>query len=202
MTLSYPKHLLALMARLQKLPGVGRKTAERFAFHLLTWDTDDLHTFGTLIDTLPDKVGHCDECGSLVNERLACPFCRGVGRNRNALCVIASPRDVYAVEATGMFSGLYHVLGALLSPLEGNSPEEVDIPALLRRVDSLRIKEIIVALDSTLEGDATALLIKEALKDRPVGISKPALGLPLGSSLDFVDEGTLSQALSGRQPFR
>ena len=114
------------------------------------------------------------------------------------MCMIATPRDVYAIEETGNFRGLYHVLGALLSPLDGKTPDCLNLPLIDRRIQQLEVKEVILALDSTLEGDATSLYLKEHLQKTGAVVTRLALGLPLGSSLDFVDEGTLSQALSGR----
>jgi recombination protein RecR len=117
------------------------------------------------------------------------------------MCIIASPRDVYAIEETGDYHGMYHVLGTLLSPLDGKTPESLNLPLLMKRLEQFNTQEVILALDSTLEGDATSLYLKDLLVKQGVIVSRLALGMPLGSSLDFVDEGTLSQAFSGRQKF-
>lgn len=194
----YPKQLLSLIAQLQKLPGVGKKTAERFAFQLLEWETHELVTLADLLSTLREKIPHCTSCGCLM-DGVSCTFCESSKRDPNVLCVIASPRDAYAIEETGNFLGLYHVLGALLSPLDGKTPDTLNLPHLMKRIESLGVQEVILALDSTLEGDATSLFLKEELQRKCVKVSRLALGLPVGSSLDFIDEGTLSQALSGRQ---
>jgi len=194
----YPKQLLSLIAQLQKLPGVGKKTAERFAFHLLEWKRHDLVTLANILSTLQEMVPHCANCGCLMDE-VSCSFCESSKRDPSLLCIIASPRDAYALEETGNFLGLYHVLGTLLSPLDGQTPDQLNVPRLMNRIESLGVKEVILALDSTLEGDATALFLKEELQRKDIKVSRLALGLPVGSSLDFIDEGTLSQALSGRQ---
>ncbi len=194
----FPKQLLSLIAQFQKLPGVGKKTAERFAFQLLEWDASHLHTFAEILKTLQEKIPHCSECGCLI-DGVICAFCEKSQRDPKLLCVIATPKDAYAIEETGSFLGFYHVLGALLSPLDGKTPEILGIPRLMERIMSLKILEVILAFDSTLEGDATALFLKEHLQKKGVRVSRLALGLPVGSSLDFVDEGTLSQALEGRQ---
>ena len=194
----YPKTLLSLIAQLQKFPGVGKKTAERFAFHLLEWQRHDLTFLSEILSTLKEKVPCCNDCGCLMDE-VTCIFCESSKRDPSIMCIIASPRDAYAIEDTGNFLGLYHVLGSLLSPLDGHTPDDLNLPHLMKRIQTLGTKEVILALDSTLEGDATALFLKEEFRRHQIKISRLALGLPVGSSLDFIDEGTLSQALSGRQ---
>lgn len=192
----YPKDLLTLIAHLRKLPGVGKKTAERYAFHLLGWEGKDLHDFADGVATLKERVQACLECGCLM-DGIKCSFCDHDKRDRTQLCIIASPRDAYAIEDTGSYRGLYHVLGALLSPLDGKTPDSLNLPQLVGRLEN--VQEVILALDSTLEGDATSLYLKEELEKLGIEVSRLALGLPLGSSLDFVDEGTLSQAIAGRR---
>ncbi|NGX50453.1 MAG: Recombination protein RecR [Chlamydiae bacterium] len=196
--LKYPKDLLTLIAHLKKFPGVGRKTAERFAFQILEWKGQELNDLAELLSTLKERIQSCAECGALM-DGVSCSFCSAQNRERHLMCVIATPRDVYAIEETDNFRGVYHVLGALLSPLDGKTPECLNLPHLEERITRLEIKELILALDSTLEGDATALFIREQFPD--LQVTRLALGLPLGSSLDFVDEGTLSQAIAGRQKF-
>jgi len=198
--LRYPKDLLTLIAHLKKLPGVGKKTAERYAFHLLGWDGKDLHEFAEGIATLKEKVQACLDCGCLMDGD-RCTFCDQEKRDRSQMCIIASPRDVYAIEETGDYRGMYHVLGTLLSPLDGKTPKSLNLPLLMKRLEQFNTQEVILALDSTLEGDATSLYLKDLLVKQGVVVSRLALGMPLGSSLDFVDEGTLSQAFSGRQKF-
>lgn len=198
--LKYPKDLLTLIAHLKKLPGVGKKTAERFAFQLLEWSEKDLHEFAQGVATLKERVQACLECGCLM-DGVRCMFCDQDKRDRSILCIIANPRDAYAIEETGDFRGVYHVLGTLLSPMDGKTPESLNLPLVEERILKLGTKEVILALDSTLEGDATSLFLKESLSKIGVEVSRLALGLPIGSSLDFVDEGTLSQAFSGRQKF-
>ena len=198
--LRYPKDLLALIAHLRKFPGVGKKTAERYAFHLLEWEGKDLHKFADGVANLKERVQACADCGCLI-DGVRCLFCDQERRDRSQLCVIESPRDAYAIEETDNYRGLYHVLGALLSPLDGKTPENLNLPHLQKRIEGLGVKEIILALDATLEGDATSLYLKEQFEKHDIEVSRLALGLPLGSSLDFVDEGTLAQAFSGRRKF-
>ncbi|MEM8727193.1 MAG: recombination mediator RecR [Chlamydiota bacterium] len=198
--LRYPKNLLTLIAHLKKLPGAGKKTAERYAFHLLEWEGKELCDFAEGLATLKEKVRACTECGCLM-DGVRCTFCTDHKRDRSILCIIANPRDAYAVEETGDFCGMYHVLGALLSPINGTTPDDLNLPHLQERIRKLEIKEAVLALDATIEGDATSLFLKERLVKMGAEVSRLALGLPIGSSLDFVDEGTLSQAFSGRQKF-
>jgi len=196
--LNYPEDLLTLIAYLKKFPGVGKRTAERFSFELLNWDQNDLCDLSALLSHLKKRIQACKECGCLM-EKTICSFCVSQNRERHIMCVIANPRDVYAIEDTNSFRGLYHVLGTLLSPLDGKMPDNLNLSLLKTRIVRLKVQELILALEPTLEGDATALFIKEQFPH--IYISRLALGLPIGSSLDFVDGGTLSQAISKRQKF-
>lgn len=196
----YPEHLLKLIQVLKRLPGVGNKSAERFAFHLLTWSETQLRELGEVVSETKEKLQHCATCGCLMGEE-GCLFCHSSLRNPNVMCVIASPRDVFSIEETHEYEGLYHVLGGVLSPLERRGPEHLTIAKLKERLAILKVKEVVIALDSTLEGDATSLFLKQELVNYPVQISRLAFGLPMGSSLDYVDGGTLARALSGRNQF-
>jgi len=196
----YPKELLTLIAYLKKLPGVGRKTAERFAFYLLEWPQDEIKKFSTQLETLQEKITPCETCGCL-KDGVSCAFCDPKTRDSSLLCLVSSARDVYAIEETKAFKGLYHVIGGLLSPLEGRSIEHLALNKLERRLSHHPIKEAIIALDSTLEGDATALFLKQKLEEFKIPATRLAFGLPMGSSLDFVDYGTLEKAFQGRQVF-
>lgn len=193
----YPDHLLKLIQVLRRLPGVGNKSAERFAFHLLTWSEEQLRELGETISATKARLQQCEECGCLMGYE-GCYFCKASDRDSNVLCIIASPRDVYAMEETNEYRGLYHVLGGLLSPMERRGPEQLSIDALKRRLEKLPVKEVVVAFDSTLEGDATALFLKQELARFGIPVSRLAFGLPMGSSLDYVDGGTLARAFAGR----
>jgi recombination protein RecR len=196
----YPSDLLTLIAFLKKLPGVGSKTAERFAFQLLNWSEKQLGDFGTLIAAIKDKICHCPDCSCLMEEN-QCFFCDPNKRDTQILCIISSAKDAFILEETRSYRGLYHVLGGLLSPLDGRTPEHLQFERLKARIQALSIKEVIIALDSTLEGDATSLYLKQQLGPLSVAVSRLAFGLPLGSTLDFASGGTLSRALTGRQSF-
>ncbi len=196
----YPFELTQLIAYLKKLPGVGTRTAERFAFHLLEWPNGELHSFSSLLAQIKKRITPCPECHCLTDNG-CCAFCDSSKRNSSQLCIIAAARDAYALEETGSYRGYYHVLGGLLSPIEGKTPEHLNLERLQKRITTLQIKEIIIALDSTLEGDTTSLFLKEQIQGWGLSVSRLAFGIPIGSSLDFVDGGTLARALIGRQSF-
>lgn len=196
----YPSELLTLIAYLKKLPGVGTKTAERFAFYLLDWSDQELTSFSEKLATLKEKVTPCATCGCLKDGE-SCPFCMGPHRDPSILCLVSSPRDVYAIEETRAFKGLYHVIGGLLSPLEGRTIGSESLHKLMARFETQPIVEVVIALDSTLEGDATALFLKKKLDEYGMATTRLAFGLPMGSSLDFVDYGTLEKAFTGRRIF-
>lgn len=198
--MAYPPSLIQLITALKKLPGVGKKSAERFAFKMIHWSEKDLKDFVNSIENVKNKLTSCSDCGALI-ELSACPFCKSQKRDSSILCIVSSAKDIFALEEVRLFNGIYHVLDTLLSPLDHKFEEALQLDSLIMRIKTLQVKEVILALDSTLEGDATALFIKNELKDLGIHISRLALGLPLGSTLDFVDEGTLSRAFSGRSSF-
>lgn len=196
----YPPHLLKLIDVLKKLPGVGNKSAERFAFQMLLWPKDHLEILGKIIQEIPAKLKQCHECGCLMGED-TCAFCDPVREKVGSICVIASLRDAFSIEATREFKGLYHVLGGVLSPMEGFDANKLSLRKLKERIARLHLTEVVIALDSTLEGDATALYLKRELESLQVHVTRLAFGLPMGSSLDYVDGGTLARAFTGRASF-
>lgn len=196
----YPLPLIHLISLLKKLPGVGSKTAERFAFHLLEWPSEELAHFSELARNLQETVVHCNTC-RCIKDLDACAFCDETKRDTSVLCIISSAKDAYAFEETRAYKGLYHVLGGLLSPLDGKTPDHLDLPRLKQRLTTHGIQEVILALDSTIEGDATALYLKDELQRLGVRVTRLAFGLPIGSPLEYIDGSTLSRALSGRQNF-
>lgn len=198
--MKYPPHLLKLIEVLKRLPGVGSKSAERFAFHILTWPESRLQEMSATIKEVPLRLKHCQECGCLIGEE-QCPFCLPHRKANGSLCVIASPRDAFSIEETREYKGLYHVLGGVLSPVDGFNAERLALHKLQERIVKLQVQEVIIALDSTLEGDATALYIKQELESLRIPVTRLAFGLPMGSSLDYVDGGTLARAFSGRGRF-
>ncbi len=176
---------------------MGTKSAERYAFQMLTWKREHLQEMAEVIRSLQENLQNCSECGSLIDQK-ACPFCTEERAQTGVMCIIASPKDVFAIEKTREYRGLYHVLGGLLSPMEGLGPDRLSLGQLKQRMHKHQTKEVIIAVDSTLEGDTTALYLKKELDDLSLSITRLAFGLPMGSSLDYVDGGTLARALMGR----
>lgn len=198
MNIKYPETLLSLIAILRKLPGIGFRTAERFAFELTKWKPDALQDFSKILEELPIKIIPCQTCGCFTQEGI-CQFCNPHLRDPHSLCILSSPRDVYAIESTQAFRGQYHVIEHLLSPLDGRLATTIRIDRIEKRIQENNIKEIILAFDSTLEGDATALYLKEKISSPSVSFTRLAFGIPIGSSLEYVDQSTLAKALHGRQ---
>lgn len=184
------------MEQLKKLPGVGKKSAERFAFKILEWSETEKLQLSSLLSSLHSAITSCPECGCF-KEGSLCPFCHEA-LHSTTLCIVASAKDAYSIASTKVYQGHYHVIGCLLSPLEGKTTEHLQLSHLQERVDKLHIQEIVIAFDSTLEGDTTALYLHEQFKH--LKVTRLALGLPVGSSLELIDAGTLSQAFYGRQP--
>jgi recombination protein RecR len=198
--MKYPKHLIKVIEVLKRLPGVGSKSAERYAFQLLEWKPEYLAEMAEAIRTIPEKLKHCEECGCLRGEE-PCTICVEPRISSGSMCLVSSSKDALSIEETRQYKGLYHVLGGLLSPMDGIGPEKLQLPKLKERMQKLNIQELILALDSTLEGDATSLYLKRELSHFPIKISRLAFGIPMGSSLDYIDGGTLARALSGRATF-
>jgi recombination protein RecR len=197
----YPQSLEKLLSHLQMLGGVGRRTAERYAFDfLLDWKEHEIHDFVACLNEARRSLTQCPICGALQDGE-KCLFCADTTRRRDLLCIVATPREVFSIESTREFSGLYHVLGALLSPLDGRGEELLQLDKLTNRLHSTPIKEVVLALDSTLEGDTTALYLKQQLEMLPVKVSRLAFGIPVGSCLEYVDGGTLARAFLGRSVF-
>lgn len=198
--MKYPKDLEQLIALLKKLPGVGTKTAERFSFHLLEWEKEEHALFASTIEGLHQNISSCPSCRALM-DHTGCPFCLSDKRNRGVVCVVSSAKDIFSIEETKTYQGMYYVLKSLLSPLEGKHAEALDLPHFHQFLQIVQAKEVILALDSTLEGDATALFLKKEIASQGIPVTRLAFGLPLGSSLEYVDGGTLARALVGRQTF-
>jgi recombination protein RecR len=195
--MKYPEHMIALINALRCLPGVGNKTAERYAFQMLEWEPHDLAVLAQTVGTLHEKTKFCSECGCLMDDE-ECEYCVSDKRDRSTICVVSNIREVFAIEQMGEYRGVYHVLGGLLSPMDGITPEVLRVESLLDRFQNTQVKEVVIALDSTLEGDATALYLNKELAELPVKVTRLAFGIPMGSSLDYIDGGTLAYALSGR----
>ena len=191
----YPKDFDKLIELFEKLPGVGNKTAQRYAFKALESSKEDLDEYIQTIKQV-SNIKKCKTCGFLT-EANECVFCKDKTRDKSLIMIVESSQDVVAVEKTGMYHGLYHILGGLLSSSKGIFPEDLDIDKLVKRID-LDVKEVILALSPTMDGEMTSLYIDKILKEKKIKVTRLANGLPMGSSLDYADELTLSKALSNR----
>jgi recombination protein RecR len=186
-----------LIAELSRLPGIGQRTAQRLAFHLLRAEDDEALELAEAIREVKEKVGLCEVCFNLA-EGPRCRICEDGRRDRSVICVVEEPADVIPFERTGEFRGVYHVLGGALSPIDGIDPEDLKIAELLERVDG-EVSEVVLATNPTTTGEATALHIAEALRERGVTVTRLASGLPVGADLEHADEVTLGKALAGRR---
>lgn len=186
-----------LVTQLTKLPGVGRRTAQRLTFHLLSTSTGDALELARAIEEMKARVRFCDDCGNLSEEAL-CDVCSEQRRDRTVICVVEQPVDVLSIERTGEFRGLFHVLGGALSPLDGVEPGDLRIAGLLSRVERGGVEEVVLATNPTMTGEATAAYIADRLRGR-VRVTRLASGLPVGGDLEYADEVTLGRALVGRR---
>jgi recombination protein RecR len=186
-----------LVAQLTRLPGVGTRTAQRLAFHLLRVAGDEAVALADAIREAKDRVGFCLQCGNLTEEEV-CPICLDPRRDRSVVCVVEQPADLVSLERTREFRGLYHVLGGALSPLDGVEPEHLRIAQLLERVERDGVEEVVLATNPTMTGEATAVFIAERLRGL-ARVTRLASGLPVGSDVEYADEVTLGRALSGRR---
>jgi recombination protein RecR len=186
-----------LIAQLTRLPGVGTRTAQRLAFHVLRAPGQEALALADAIREAKERIGFCRECGNLTEEEV-CGICLDARRDHSVVCVVEQPFDVVSLEKTREFRGVYHVLGGALSPLDGVDPEHLRIDELLRRVERNGVEEVVVATNPTMTGEATAAFIAERLRGR-TRVTRLASGLPVGSDLEYADEVTLGRALSGRR---
>jgi len=196
--MTYSPLIEALVVALKCLPGIGPKSAQRIAFHLLERDRDGARTLASALIRASDEVGNCNQCRTLT-ENEQCKICASKQRDQSLLCVVETPADVAAVEQTASYRGLYFVLMGHLSPLDGIGVDELGLPLLANRLDQPEIKEVILATNSTVEGEATAYYIAEMAKSKNVKTTRLAQGVPMGGELEYVDGGTLAHALSDRR---
>ncbi|MBQ8754221.1 MAG: recombination protein RecR [Lentisphaeria bacterium] len=198
MAAHYPASVEELISVLKLLPGIGRRAAERLALAMLDWGQDQLQDFGKLIASLPETVGCCPQCGALSDAGELCAVCRQPDRDTGLLCVVENMAQLFAIENSGNYKGLYHILGGRLSPLNSQNGENLNISGLLAKADSGTLREIILALSPDVEGRATAIYLSELLEGKPVKVTRPALGLPAGANLSYADSATITAALNGR----
>ncbi len=189
--------LLVAIEELSKLPSIGKKTAQRLALHLLKSDKENVDSLIKAIGDLKTKLRFCSRCFNLSEDDL-CEICKSEKRDRSLICVVEEASDVIAIEKTHEFNGLYHVLGGVLSPLSGISPDSLNIKELIRRFENEDIKEVILALNPDTEGETTSLYLAKLIKPIGVKVSRIARGLPIGGDLEFADEATIGRAVLGR----
>lgn len=190
-----------LIEEFGRLPGIGPKSAQRIAFHILQTQNFDVSRLAELLTEVRDKVRFCDVCGN-ITEQTRCSICRDPRRDAGLICVVEEPKDVVAIERTRQFRGLYHVLGGAISPIDGIGPDDLSIAQLMRRLSTTEgeepVREVILATDPNLEGEATAAYLSRLLTSIEVPVSRLASGLPVGGDLEFADEVTLGRAFEGR----
>ena len=186
-----------LIDSLSRLPGVGKKSATRLAYHLLGADASYNQKLGEQIDTIKERIVSCSICGNYTEEE-PCEICRDNGRDRSVICVVEQPQDVAVLEQTHEYRGLYHVIGGVISPIDGIGPEQLRIGSLMSRIEKEGTEEVILATNPTVEGDTTALYISKMLEKRSITVSRLALGLPVGGDLEYADRLTIARSLRHR----
>ena len=196
--MKYPQTIQNLIACLKKIPGVGEKSAERYALAILSFDQDIIELFSKSILDVKTKIKKCIICNNL-SEEDECEICKNKNRNKDLLCVVEDPKSIILFEKIGTFNGYYHVINGLISPLDGINPEDIDLDKLINRIKENGIKEVVLAVKPSIEGETTALYISKLLNDTNVVVSKIAHGVPLGTDIDYVDSLTLELALENRK---
>ncbi len=194
----YPDILENLIEYLKKLPGIGEKTAERYALALLKLSKEELSDFADTIKDVKQILRNCEICGHLT-DRNVCHICSDEFRNNKLICVVEDYKSIFMFEKTGKFSGVYHVLGGLISPIDGINPDDLQISSLLKRCKELQGAEVIIALRPTIEGDTTTLYLKKILENQNIKITRLSYGLPMGAEIDYLDVLTLERALIDRK---
>ncbi len=189
--------LSRLIEQFERLPGIGNKSAQRLAYYILGLSNEEVRCFSDAVLEAHKKIHYCKICCNLTDEEL-CPICRDPGRDRSVICVVEDPRDVIALERTHELEAVYHVLHGVISPLNGIGPDQLCIKELLARVQDQSVKEVIMATNPTVEGEATAMYISRLLKPLGVKVTRLAYGIPVGGELEYADEFTLTRALEGR----
>lgn len=195
--MSFSPLLKQLIEAFRVLPGVGHKSAQRMAFHLLERDREGAQRLGFLLTQAVKQVGHCEQCRILC-EKPICDICANKNRDHGLLCVVQGPGHVAAIEQTGGYPGMYFVLSGHLSPIDGVGPQEIGIDAFAHRINNDLVKEVVLATNSTVEGEATAYYIADLVKSRGIKVTRIAHGVPMGGELEYIDGGTLAKALLDR----
>ena len=193
----YPKEIALLIEQFQKLPSIGPKSAQRLAYHMLKMPISEVEKFTSAILTAKRNTKACEVCYN-ISTKTPCEICSSTSRNRSVICVVAETKDLIAIEKTNEYKGLYHVLQGLISPMDGIGAEDIRIKELLNRLTNDEVKEIILALSPSVEGEATSLYLTKLIKPFSIKVSRIAFGLPVGADLEYADEITLARAIEGR----
>lgn len=196
-----PECLEQLVRVLSRLPGIGRRSAQRIAFHLARSSPDEVRRIAGAISELPDQLGPCGVCGNLTDVS-PCRICEDARRDHGLICVVEQPENLAAIERSGSYRGVYHVLGGAISPLRSVGPEDLRVAELSRRLEQREVREVILATNPTVEGEATALYVARQVVPEDVRVTRPATGLPVGGDLDYIDKSTLSRAFETRHDLR
>src|SRR5690625_402241 len=194
----YQEPISKLIDSFTKLPGIGPKTAVRLAFFVLNMKEDDVLDFAQALISAKRELTHCDVCGNITDQE-RCSICQDQSRDQSVICVVQDPKDVIAMEKMREFNGQYHILNGAISPIDGIGPEDINVPSLLDRLKDEQVKELILATNPNVEGEATAMYISRLIKPSGIKITRIAHGLPMGGDLEYADEVTLSKALEGRR---
>ena len=194
----FPSCINDIIESFKDLPGIGEKTAERLAFSLINFDKDRLTSFSDAIIAVRDKIKYCIVCGNITDND-KCSICNDTNRNSKIIFVVEKAKDISLFEKINVFNGRYHVLGGLISPLDGIGPEDVNIDNLIKRIDSDNVEEIILALKPSIEGETTMQYIKKVLEGKNVKVTRIATGIPMGTDIEYIDAMTLEFALEGRK---
>lgn len=194
----YPNCIKDIIEAFKDLPGIGEKTAERLAFSLINFDKEKLTSFSDAIIAVRDKIKYCTICGNITDED-ECSICNDKNRNNKIIFVVEKAKDISLFEKINVFNGRYHVLGGLISPLDGIGPEDVNIDSLIKRIDNDNVEEIILSLKPSIEGETTMQYIKKVLENKNVKVTRIATGIPMGTDIEYIDAMTLEFALEGRK---
>ena len=194
----YPRQLEILIKELTKLPGVGEKSAQRLAFHILDKDEDQVDALATAMQNAKRQLKHCSICGNLTDQD-PCAICSDPGRRKDQICVVETPRDLMAMERIREYKGTYHVLYGVISPMDGIGPEDINLKSLIKRLQGQDVEEVIIATNPTIQGEATAMYISKLLNPAGIKVSRIAHGIPVGSDLEFADEVTLLKSFEGKR---
>lgn len=197
----YPERLNKLIEEFQKLPAIGRKSAERLAMAIVDRDIDSVREFSDSLIDVKENIKHCKICGNLTEDEV-CDICKDITRNEDIICVVEDVRNLIAIEKSGVFHGKYHVLGGLISPSDNVNLEDLNIDSLLDRIERENVSEVILAISSTIEGETTSLFLSSILNKKNVKVSKIASGIPVGSNLEYFDQLTLERALEDRREIK